>query len=326
MVAPIWSGALKEEARLLGSRPRLFGLCHCDSHSGAALGLVVGRAALAWPATHLYEGRLYLSRVNDYRTLGSQLCVERLSSSGPIVSPCDLYYSCCDKFTIMSAHTCAAFNSYQTLIIHLVCMTHLFVTCTRVYFFFVCFPLICLEFLWNLLLFGFPIAPNTSNAPFCFLCSPFPSVWTLCVFMRYVLLEDVCDSHQTQPDVLIMCGHGLWQRRRLQWNTAALSQSMSDILSGRRSSFDLIYPLHHRFSSQVSSQQKKEHLELSAHALYDAAGNDSWSATMLSTHLNTLDHSVNMWTSRTTNKLAIASWPIYGAFVAKESERRPGYE
>lgn len=136
MVAPIWSGALKEEARLLGSRPRLFGLCHCDSHSGAALGLVVGRAALAWPATHLYEGRLYLSRVNDYRTLGSQLCVERLSSSGPIVSPCDLYYSCCDKFTIMSAHTCAAFNSYQTLIIHLVCMTHLFVTCTRVYFVF----------------------------------------------------------------------------------------------------------------------------------------------------------------------------------------------
>lgn len=36
--APIWSVALKDEARLLGRPPPLSGLCHCDSRSGAALG------------------------------------------------------------------------------------------------------------------------------------------------------------------------------------------------------------------------------------------------------------------------------------------------
>lgn len=48
--------------------PQLSGLCHCDSHSGAALGLVVDQALLA-STSHTYGQGLYLSWENDYRTL-----------------------------------------------------------------------------------------------------------------------------------------------------------------------------------------------------------------------------------------------------------------
>lgn len=64
----------KKKAQLL---LQLFGLCHCDSHSGAALGLVVevvvvvGRARVGFKQPHTYGAGLYLKLGNWLQNTGA---------------------------------------------------------------------------------------------------------------------------------------------------------------------------------------------------------------------------------------------------------------